>query len=86
MLPSRMYLHSGGMQEEEEEEEEGMERCPTPPVRGAASSPAGVSYSHQSTATLTPSPLGEHHTGLHNGHDERRYACAADTPVWILTG
>ena len=25
------------------------------------------------TATLTPSPQGEHQTGLHNGHDERRY-------------
>ncbi|XP_031427685.1 roundabout homolog 1-like isoform X1 [Clupea harengus] len=77
MLPSRMYLHSGGMQEEEEEEEGTRERCPTPPVRGAASSPAGVSYSHQSTATLTPSPQGEHQTGLHNGHDERRRHAAS---------
>uniref|UniRef100_A0A8K9UU85 Roundabout, axon guidance receptor, homolog 1 (Drosophila) n=1 Tax=Oncorhynchus mykiss TaxID=8022 RepID=A0A8K9UU85_ONCMY len=52
--PSRMYL-----QPDELEEEEEMERGPTPPVRGAASSPAAVSYSHQSTATLTPSPQEE---------------------------
>uniref|UniRef100_A0A4W5KGT9 Roundabout guidance receptor 1 n=1 Tax=Hucho hucho TaxID=62062 RepID=A0A4W5KGT9_9TELE len=52
--PSRMYL-----QPDELEEEEEMERGPTPPVRGAASSPAAVSYSHQSTATLTPSPQDE---------------------------
>ncbi|XP_056663812.1 roundabout homolog 1 isoform X13 [Monodelphis domestica] len=50
--PARMYL-----QQEELEEED--ERGPTPPVRGAASSPAAVSYSHQSTATLTPSPQEE---------------------------
>ncbi|XP_048836685.1 roundabout homolog 1 isoform X2 [Brienomyrus brachyistius] len=53
--PSRMYLQPGELEEEEEEAERG----PTPPVRGAASSPAGVSYSHQSTATLTPSPQEE---------------------------
>ncbi|KAL2094464.1 hypothetical protein ACEWY4_009183 [Coilia grayii] len=82
MLPSRMYLHPGSMQEEEEEEEEagGMDRCPTPPIRGAASSPAGVSYSHQSTATLTPSPQGEHQAGLHNGHDDRRRHAASPPP------
>uniref|UniRef100_A0A4W5KUG0 Roundabout guidance receptor 1 n=1 Tax=Hucho hucho TaxID=62062 RepID=A0A4W5KUG0_9TELE len=50
--------------EEEQEAEEGMDRCPTPPVRGAASSPAGMSYSHQSTATLTPSPQGDHPLAL----------------------
>ncbi|XP_026508397.1 roundabout homolog 1 isoform X1 [Terrapene carolina triunguis] len=52
--PARMYL-----QQDELEEEEDDERGPTPPVRGAASSPAAVSYSHQSTATLTPSPQEE---------------------------
>ncbi|EPY75447.1 hypothetical protein CB1_001657004 [Camelus ferus] len=51
--PARMYLQQGELEEEEEE------RGPTPPVRGAASSPAAVSYSHQSTATLTPSPQEE---------------------------
>uniref|UniRef100_A0A8C7TF59 Roundabout guidance receptor 1 n=1 Tax=Oncorhynchus mykiss TaxID=8022 RepID=A0A8C7TF59_ONCMY len=59
MLTSRMYLHPDEMEEEEQEAAEGMDRCPTPPVRGAASSPAGMSYSHQSTATLTPSPQGD---------------------------
>uniref|UniRef100_A0A8C8H0X9 Roundabout guidance receptor 1 n=1 Tax=Oncorhynchus tshawytscha TaxID=74940 RepID=A0A8C8H0X9_ONCTS len=62
MLTSRMYLHPDEMEEEEQEAAEGMDRCPTPPVRGAASSPAGMSYSHQSTATLTPSPQGDHPT------------------------
>uniref|UniRef100_A0A8K9XAI8 Roundabout guidance receptor 1 n=1 Tax=Oncorhynchus mykiss TaxID=8022 RepID=A0A8K9XAI8_ONCMY len=71
MLPSRMYLHPDEM--EEEEAEEGKDRCPTPPVRGAASSPEGLSYSHQSTATLTPSPQGDQHNGLHNGTDQHRY-------------
>ncbi|XP_048448437.1 roundabout homolog 1-like, partial [Rhincodon typus] len=52
--PARMYL-----QQDELEEQEDDERGPTPPVRGAASSPAAVSYSHQSTATLTPSPQEE---------------------------
>ncbi|EMP36766.1 Roundabout like protein 1 [Chelonia mydas] len=52
--PARMYL-----QQDELEEEDDDERGPTPPVRGAASSPAAVSYSHQSTATLTPSPQEE---------------------------
>ncbi|TKC49014.1 hypothetical protein EI555_020344, partial [Monodon monoceros] len=51
--PARMYLQQGELEEEEDE------RGPTPPVRGAASSPAAVSYSHQSTATLTPSPQEE---------------------------
>ncbi|XP_078514470.1 roundabout homolog 1 [Lissotriton helveticus] len=51
-LPSRMYLQQDELEEEDE-------RGPTPPIRGAASSPAAVSYSHQSTATLTPSPLEE---------------------------
>uniref|UniRef100_A0A8C8RCG5 Roundabout guidance receptor 1 n=1 Tax=Pelusios castaneus TaxID=367368 RepID=A0A8C8RCG5_9SAUR len=52
--PARMYL-----QQDELEEEDDDERGPTPPVRGAASSPAAASYSHQSTATLTPSPQEE---------------------------
>uniref|UniRef100_A0A803VUJ6 Roundabout guidance receptor 1 n=1 Tax=Ficedula albicollis TaxID=59894 RepID=A0A803VUJ6_FICAL len=52
--PARMYLQQDELEEEEEDE-----RGPTPPVRGAASSPAAVSYSHQSTATLTPSPQEE---------------------------
>ncbi|XP_055487876.1 roundabout homolog 1-like, partial [Leucoraja erinacea] len=56
--PARMYLQQVESEEEEEEEEE-EERGPTPPLRGAASSPAAVSYSHQSTATLTPSPQDE---------------------------
>ena len=51
--PARMYLQQGELEDEEDE------RGPTPPVRGAASSPAAVSYSHQSTATLTPSPQEE---------------------------
>uniref|UniRef100_A0A8B9GRT9 Roundabout guidance receptor 1 n=1 Tax=Astyanax mexicanus TaxID=7994 RepID=A0A8B9GRT9_ASTMX len=72
MLQNRMYLHQGEMEEEEDEGQESLDRCPTPPVRGAASSPAGMSYSHQSTATLTPSPQGDIHPGLHNSQDERR--------------
>ncbi|KFP62977.1 Roundabout 1, partial [Cariama cristata] len=52
--PARMYLQQDELEEEDEDE-----RGPTPPVRGAASSPAAVSYSHQSTATLTPSPQEE---------------------------
>ncbi|XP_071191018.1 roundabout homolog 1-like isoform X1 [Salvelinus alpinus] len=78
MLPSRMYLHPDEM--EEEEAEEGMDRCPTPPVRGAASSPEGLSYSHQSTATLTPSPQGDQHNGLHNGTDHHRQHVASPPP------
>lgn len=71
MPPSHMYL-----QPDELEEEEEMERGPTPPVRGAASSPAAVSYSHQSTATLTPSPQEEMQPMLQNEPDshERRHA------------
>lgn len=65
-----MYL-----QPDELEEEEEMERGPTPPIRGAASSPAAVSYSHQSTATLTPSPQEEMQPMLQDSHDghDRRY-------------
>uniref|UniRef100_A0A8K9UBR9 Roundabout, axon guidance receptor, homolog 1 (Drosophila) n=1 Tax=Oncorhynchus mykiss TaxID=8022 RepID=A0A8K9UBR9_ONCMY len=78
--PSHMYLQPDELEEEEEEEEE-MERGPTPPVRGAASSPAAVSYSHQSTATLTPSPQDELQPMLQDtadsigsGHERRRHA------------
>lgn len=46
-LPERTYLM------------EGCEDGPSPPQRNNASSPA-TSYSHQSTATLTPSPHEEH--------------------------
>ncbi|XP_076875877.1 roundabout homolog 1-like [Brachyhypopomus gauderio] len=82
MLQGRMYLHQGEMEEEEEEEEvrEPVDRCPTPPVRGAASSPAGMSYGHQSTATLTPSPQGDLHPGLHHIHEERRRHAASPPP------
>ncbi|XP_039193140.1 roundabout homolog 1 isoform X1 [Crotalus tigris] len=51
--PARMYIRQDDLEEEDDE------RGPTPPIRGAASSPAAVSYSHQSTATLTPSPQEE---------------------------
>uniref|UniRef100_A0A7N6BBW8 Roundabout, axon guidance receptor, homolog 1 (Drosophila) n=1 Tax=Anabas testudineus TaxID=64144 RepID=A0A7N6BBW8_ANATE len=69
MPPSHMYL-----QPDELEEEEEMERGPTPPIRGAASSPAAVSYSHQSTATLTPSPQEEMQPMLQDTDShERRY-------------
>ncbi|XP_058040539.1 roundabout homolog 1 isoform X3 [Ahaetulla prasina] len=51
--PTRMYIRQDELEEEDDE------RGPTPPIRGAASSPAAVSYSHQSTATLTPSPQEE---------------------------
>uniref|UniRef100_A0A8C6Y3T2 Roundabout guidance receptor 1 n=1 Tax=Naja naja TaxID=35670 RepID=A0A8C6Y3T2_NAJNA len=50
--PTRMYIRQDELEEDDE-------RGPTPPIRGAASSPAAVSYSHQSTATLTPSPQEE---------------------------
>ncbi|XP_060902919.1 roundabout homolog 1 isoform X3 [Labrus mixtus] len=72
MPPSHMYL-----QPDELEEEEEMERGPTPPIRGAASSPAAVSYSHQSTATLTPSPQEEMQPMLQDApdsHERRRHA------------
>ncbi|XP_048351334.1 roundabout homolog 1 isoform X6 [Sphaerodactylus townsendi] len=63
--PARMYLQQDDLEEEEEDE-----RGPTPPVRGAASSPAAVSYSHQSTATLTPSPQEELHPMLQECSEE----------------
>lgn len=81
MAPSHMYL-----QPDELEEEEEMERGPTPPVRGAASSPAAVSYSHQSTATLTPSPQEEMQPMLQEGPDghERRYdGSQTGSPPWM---
>ncbi|XP_061105667.1 roundabout homolog 1-like [Conger conger] len=80
-LPVRGYLQPAEMEEEEEEEEEeeAADRCPTPPVRGTASSPAGVSYGHQSTATLTPSPLEEPIT--RDGHmDHRRHMACPTAP------
>ncbi|CAB1316616.1 unnamed protein product, partial [Coregonus sp. 'balchen'] len=52
-LPERTYLI------------EGCEDGPAPPLRGDASSPA-TSYSHQSTATLTPSPREECRHPPHN--------------------
>ncbi|XP_068172990.1 roundabout homolog 1 isoform X2 [Antennarius striatus] len=73
--PSHMYL-----QPDELEEEEEMERGPTPPIRGAASSPAAVSYSHQSTATLTPSPQEEMQPMLQDAHDNRERRCHAVSP------
>ncbi|XP_077421448.1 roundabout homolog 1 isoform X1 [Vanacampus margaritifer] len=76
--PSYMYL-----QPDELEEEEEMERGPTPPVRGTASSPAAVSYSHQSTATLTPSPQEEMTPMLQeapDGHQRRRHAVSPPPP------
>ncbi|XP_061575646.1 roundabout homolog 1 isoform X6 [Cololabis saira] len=78
MPPSHMYL-----QPDELEEEEEMERGPTPPVRGAASSPAAVSYSHQSTATLTPSPQEEMQPMLQdpsNSHERRRHPMSPPPP------
>ncbi|XP_021574436.1 roundabout homolog 1 [Carlito syrichta] len=62
--PARMYLQQDELEGEEDE------RGPTPPVRGAASSPAAVSYSHQSTATLTPSPQEELQPMLQDGAEE----------------
>lgn len=82
--PARMYLQQDELEEEDDE------RGPTPPVRGAASSPAAVSYSHQSTATLTPSPQEELQPMLQDcpeemGHmqhqPDRRYAI----PSLLLT-
>uniref|UniRef100_A0A672FAR0 Roundabout, axon guidance receptor, homolog 1 (Drosophila) n=1 Tax=Salarias fasciatus TaxID=181472 RepID=A0A672FAR0_SALFA len=78
MPPAHMYL-----QPDELEEEEEMERGPTPPIRGAASSPAAVSYSHQSTATLTPSPQEEMQPMLPDsadGHERRRHAVSPPPP------
>uniref|UniRef100_A0A8C1Q187 Roundabout, axon guidance receptor, homolog 3 (Drosophila) n=1 Tax=Cyprinus carpio TaxID=7962 RepID=A0A8C1Q187_CYPCA len=48
-LPDRSYLMDGVMED-----------GPAPPPRGEASSPT-TSYSHQSTATLTPSPRDDGH-------------------------
>uniref|UniRef100_A0A8C7JEV3 Roundabout guidance receptor 1 n=1 Tax=Oncorhynchus kisutch TaxID=8019 RepID=A0A8C7JEV3_ONCKI len=78
MLTSRMYLHPDEMEEEEQDAEEGMDRCPTPPVRGAASSPAGMSYSHQSTATLTPSPQGDQHNEMAQGLEQTPASSTGD--------
>uniref|UniRef100_A0A3P9JGK6 Roundabout, axon guidance receptor, homolog 1 (Drosophila) n=1 Tax=Oryzias latipes TaxID=8090 RepID=A0A3P9JGK6_ORYLA len=78
MPPSHMYL-----QPDELEEEEEMERGPTPPIRGAASSPAAVSYSHQSTATLTPSPQEEMQPMLQDAqdsHERRRHVVSPPPP------
>uniref|UniRef100_A0A8C7JVG0 Roundabout, axon guidance receptor, homolog 3 (Drosophila) n=1 Tax=Oncorhynchus kisutch TaxID=8019 RepID=A0A8C7JVG0_ONCKI len=67
-LPERTYLI------------EGCEAGPAPPLRGDASSPA-TSYSHQSTATLTPSPREEsrhppHNTArLHHLDGQHRLPC-----------
>lgn len=76
-----MYLQP----DELEEEEADMERGPTPPVRGIASSPAAVSYSHQSTATLTPSPHEEMHPMLmenpENLHERRCGSYFMNTPT-----
>ncbi|KAM4620724.1 roundabout homolog 1-like [Polymixia lowei] len=58
MLPARMYLHQDGMEEVEEETEERTDGCPTPPVRGASSSPAEASRGHQAAPALVPSPEG----------------------------
>ncbi|KAM6961030.1 LOW QUALITY PROTEIN: roundabout homolog 1 [Aplochiton taeniatus] len=77
MPPSCMYLQPNDLEEEE------IERGPTPPVRGAASSPAAVSYSHQSTATLTPSPQEELVPMLQevpDSHDRRRHAASPPPP------
>lgn len=77
MPPSHMYLQPDELEEEE------MERGPTPPIRGAASSPAAVSYSHQSTATLTPSPQEEMQPMLpdaHDSHERRRHGMSPPPP------
>ncbi|XP_014857196.1 PREDICTED: roundabout homolog 1 isoform X4 [Poecilia mexicana] len=77
MPPSHMYLQPDELEEEE------MERGPTPPVRGAASSPAAVSYSHQSTATLTPSPQEEMRPMLQDvpdSHERRRHGVSPPPP------
>uniref|UniRef100_A0A8C4RYH5 Roundabout guidance receptor 1 n=1 Tax=Erpetoichthys calabaricus TaxID=27687 RepID=A0A8C4RYH5_ERPCA len=90
--PARMYLQQDELEEEEEEDEEAeeIERVPTPPIRGAASSPAAVSYSHQSTATLTPSPQEELQPMLQecqddmphipHQHDRRRHPVSPPPP------
>ncbi|CAB1352357.1 unnamed protein product, partial [Coregonus sp. 'balchen'] len=75
--PDRCRTDSGKPKQKSDEEEwcpplpertyltEGCEDGPAPPLRGGASSPT-TSYSHQSTATLTPSPREESH---HPPHD-----------------
>lgn len=65
--PTRMYIRQDELEEEDDE------RGPTPPIRGAASSPAAVSYSHQSTATLTPSPQEELQPMLQDCQEEIAY-------------
>ncbi|XP_069563423.1 roundabout homolog 1 isoform X6 [Brachyistius frenatus] len=83
MPPSHMYLQPHELEEEEE-----MERGPTPPIRGAASSPAAVSYSHQSTATLTPSPQEEMQPMLQDApdsHERRRHAVSPPPPPMPLS-
>ncbi|XP_059576617.1 roundabout homolog 1 isoform X6 [Alligator mississippiensis] len=66
--PARMYLQQDELEEDDDE------RGPTPPVRGAASSPAAVSYSHQSTATLTPSPQEELQPMLQDSQEDIGHA------------
>ncbi|XP_037122879.1 roundabout homolog 1 isoform X1 [Syngnathus acus] len=75
--PSHMYLQPDELEDEEELE---MERGPTPPLRGTASSPAAVSYSHQSTATLTPSPQEEMTPMLQELPDSRERRRRAVSP------
>ncbi|XP_019384286.1 PREDICTED: roundabout homolog 1 isoform X4 [Crocodylus porosus] len=65
--PARMYLQQDELEEDDE-------RGPTPPIRGAASSPAAVSYSHQSTATLTPSPQEELQPMLQDSQEDIGHA------------
>uniref|UniRef100_A0A4W4FP04 Roundabout, axon guidance receptor, homolog 1 (Drosophila) n=2 Tax=Electrophorus electricus TaxID=8005 RepID=A0A4W4FP04_ELEEL len=76
--PSCMYLQPDELEEAE------LERGPTPPVRGDASSPAAVSYSHQSTATLTPSPQEEVQPilpqALEGPHEHRRQLASPPAP------
>ncbi|KAL4608511.1 hypothetical protein GN956_G24707 [Arapaima gigas] len=80
-LPARMYLQPNEMEEEDAGGEGDTDRCPTPPVRGAASSPAGMSYSHKSTATLTPSPQEELQPMLH----DRRHVGSPPPPPQPLS-
>ncbi|XP_065115558.1 roundabout homolog 3 isoform X2 [Paramisgurnus dabryanus] len=69
-LPERTYLMDGSIED-----------GPAPPLRGDASSPT-TSYSHQSTATLTPSPRDDSHCHdiprlhqLEQPHIARRLPC-----------
>lgn len=88
--PARMYLQQGELEEEDDE------RGPTSPCAGNASSPAAVSYSHQSTATLTPSPQEELQPMLQDcpeevGHGtlqpDRRYGghSASSLTDWLVS-